>query len=125
MQEITFETLPKAVQTITEQLQVLTAKIDNLPTPEIPKQELDENRYVDINEIRQTIFTQWAKQTIYNKCYKGELPHSRIGARLMFHYKECREWRDQQLQQGKIKALSQIEDEAKAFVQRKVKGGKI
>jgi len=33
----------------------------------------------------------------------------------MFHLKECREWRDNQLQLGKIKALSQIEDEAQEF----------
>jgi hypothetical protein len=114
METVTFETLPTAVKTILEQIQELNQKLNNLPTT---PQEQDENRYVDINEIRQIIFPQWKKQTIYNKCCSGELPHSHIGSRLLFNLKECREWRDQQLQQGKIKALSQIHDEADAFFQ--------
>ena len=110
METITFETLPTAVQSILDKLENLTLKFDALaPAP------LDEDRFVDINQIRQLIFPQWKKQTIYNKCCLGEIPHSRIGARLLFNLKECREWRDQQLQKGKIKALSQIHDEAKVY----------
>ena len=112
METITFDQLPTAVQTILEQVQVLNQKFDNLNTP---PPVLDENRYVDINQIRHTIFPQWKKQTIYNKCCAGELPHSRVGSRLLFNLKECREWRDDQLQKGKIKALSQIHKEAEAF----------
>ena len=112
MQQITHNNLPEAVQTLLEQVQALTQKLDTLPTS-APEQ--DEDRYVDVNEIRQLIFPQWKKQTIYNKCSLGELPHSRIGSRLLFHIKECKDWRDKQLQQGKIKALSQIEDEAQAL----------
>jgi hypothetical protein len=52
----------------------------------------------------------------------GELPHSRIGSRLLFNLKECREWRDRQLQQGKIKSNAQIEDEVQVFLSQK-KGG--
>jgi hypothetical protein len=118
---ISFDTLPEAVQTILEQVQEINQKIDNLP---LAAQEPDENRYVDLNEIRQTIFPQWKKQTIYNKCSLGELPHSRIGSRLLFNLKECREWRDSQLQKGKIKSTAQIEDEAQAFFDtHKKKGG--
>jgi hypothetical protein len=120
MENITFETLPQAVQTILEQVQVLTQKIDKIP---VTAQEPDENRYVNIDEIRKTIFPLWKKQTIYNKVCLGELPHSRIGSRLLFHLKECREWRDRQLQQGKIKSQTQIEDEAKALFEFKEKGG--
>jgi hypothetical protein len=122
MENITFETLPTAVQTILEQVQVLTKKIDKLQTSAKVK-EPDENRYVNIDEIRQTIFPLWKKQTIYNKVCLGELPHSRIGSRLLFHLKECREWRDQQLQKGKIKSQTQIDDEAKALFELKEKGG--
>ena len=118
---ISFNTLPEAVQTILEQVQVINLKIDNLP---ITAQEPDENRFVDMNEIRQIIFPQWKKQTIYNKCCLGELPHSRIGSRLLFNLKECREWRDSQLQKGKIKSNAQIEDEAQAFFDNQKKGGK-
>ncbi|MDR2915057.1 MAG: hypothetical protein LBV74_09540 [Tannerella sp.] len=75
---VSFDTLPEAVQTILEQVQELNQKIDNLP---LPAQELDENRFVGIDEIRQTVFPQWKKQTIYNKSSLGELPHSRIGSR--------------------------------------------
>jgi hypothetical protein len=120
MQEITFNTLPEAVQTILEQVQVLNQKIDNLP-PAV--QETDENRFVDINEIRQTVFPQWKRQTIYNKCCLGEIPHSRIGSRLLFNLKECREWRDNQLQHGKIKSNAEIQSEAEQFVTSR-KGGK-
>jgi hypothetical protein len=120
MQEITFNTLPEAVQTILEQVQVLNQKIDNLPTV---TQETDDNRFVDINEIRQTVFPQWKRQTIYNKCCLGEIPHSRIGSRLLFNMKECREWRDKQLQHGKIKSNAEIQAEAEQFVTNR-KGGK-
>ena len=118
-QAITFNTLPEAVQTILEQVQVLNQKIDNLPAA---AQEPDDNRYVDITEIRQTVFPQWKKQTIYNKCSLGELPHSRIGSRLLFNLKECREWRDSQLKHGKIKAKAELRAEAEQFVIN-LKGG--
>jgi len=49
----------------------------------------------------------------------GELPHSRIGSRLLFNLKECREWRDNQIQKGKIKSNAEIADEAQAFVEQK------
>ena len=110
---ISFDTLPEAVQTILEQVRVLHQKIDKLP---IAPPEVDDNRFVDINEIRQIIFPQWKKQTIYNKCCLGELPHSRIGSRLLFNLKECREWRDKQLQHGKIKSNAEIQAEAEQFV---------
>jgi predicted DNA-binding transcriptional regulator AlpA len=116
---ITFNTLPEAVQTILEQIEVLKQKIDNLPAA---AQEPDEDRFVDIEEIRKTVFPQWKRQTIYNKCSLGELPHSRIGSRLMFNLKECREWRDSQLKRGKIKSHAEIQAEAQEFVTRK-KGG--
>jgi predicted DNA-binding transcriptional regulator AlpA len=116
---VSFDTLPEAVQTILEQVQAINQKIDNLPSA---AQEPDDNRFVDINEIRQTVFPQWKRQTIYNKCCMGELPHSRIGSRLLFNLKECREWRDSQLQQGKIKSNAQIKAEAQQFVTNR-KGG--
>jgi hypothetical protein len=118
MQEITFNTLPEAVKMILEQMQVLNQKIDNLPAV-AQEQPADENRFVDINEIRQTVFPQWKKQTIYNKCCLGELPHSRIGSRLLFNLKECREWRDSQLRKGKIKSNAEIQNEAQAFLAEK------
>jgi len=120
-QTISFNTLPEAVQTILEHVQVINQKIDNLPSAS--QEMLDENRFVDINEIRKTVFPQWKRQTIYNKCNLGELPHSRIGSRLLFNLKECREWRDSQLQKGKIKSNAQIEDEAVEFFKNQKKGG--
>ena len=115
---ISFDTLPEVVQTILEQVRVINQKIDNLPAT---AQEPDDNRFVDINEIRKVIFPQWKKQTIYNKCSLGELPHSRIGGKLLFNLKECREWRDSQLKKGKIKSNAELKDEAQAFF--KEKGG--
>jgi hypothetical protein len=120
MTEISFNTLPEAVQTILEQIHVLNQKIDNLPSS--AQEPTDENRFVDMAEIRRTIFPQWKRQTIYNKCSLGELPHSRIGSRLLFNLKECREWRDHQLQQGKIKSATEIQAEAEQFVTSK-RGG--
>ena len=118
MQEITFNTLPEAVKVILEQIQVLNQKIDNLPVI-AKEQPEDENRFVDINEIRQTVFPQWKRQTIYNKCCLGELPHSRIGSRLLFNIKECREWRDSQIQRGKIKSNAEIQNEVQSFLEKK------
>jgi hypothetical protein len=64
------------------------------------------------------------QKMLCNECSLGELPHSRIGSRLLFNLKECREWRDSQLQKGKIKSNAQIEDEAQAFFDtHKKKGG--
>jgi len=117
MQDISFENLPKAVQILLEQVEILHEKIDNIPMAQAPK--LDEERYVDILEIRQLVFPHWKKQTIYNKCSMGELPHSRVGGRLLFNLKECKEWRDEQFQQGKIKSISQIDEEAQAFYNKK------
>jgi predicted DNA-binding transcriptional regulator AlpA len=122
MQEISFDTLPQAVQTILEQIQVLNQKIDNLPLS--TQEQEDEDRFVDIAEIRKTVFPQWKRQTIYNKCSLGELPHSRIGSRLLFNLKECREWRDSQLQQGKIKSTAEIADEVQEFLTNQKKGGR-
>jgi hypothetical protein len=110
----TMQPIPQALQTLLEQVQVLIQKIDSIPTCH---HEPDENKYVGIDEIRQQIFPLWKKQTIYNKCCLGELPHSRIGSRLLFHVKECRQWRDNQIQQGKIKSQSQIEAEAQQLYQ--------
>ena len=121
---VSFDTLPDAVQTILEQIQQINQKIDNLPVGAGLVPALDENRFVDMNEIRQTVFPQWKRQTIYNKCCLGELPHSRIGSRLLFNLKECREWRDRQLQKGKIKSNAQIEDEAQNFFNIQKRGGK-
>ena len=118
---ISFDTLPETVLTILEQVQEINHKIDNLP---IVAQEPDENRFVDINEIRQIVFPQWKRQTIYNKCCLGELPHSKIGSKLLFNLKECREWRDSQIQKGKIKSNAEIENEAQAFFDNQRKGGK-
>jgi predicted DNA-binding transcriptional regulator AlpA len=122
MQEISFDTLPQAVQAILEQVQVLNQKIDNLPLS--AQGQEDEDRFVDIAEIRKTVFPQWKRQTIYNKCSLGELPHSRIGSRLLFNLKECREWRDRQLQQGKIKSVAEIADEVQEFLTSQKRGGK-
>jgi len=115
---ISFDTLPEAVQTILEQIQVINQKIDNLPAV---AQEHGDNRYVDLNEIRQTVFPQWKRQTIYNKCCLGELPHSRMGARLLFNLKECLEWRDNHLKKRKTKSNDQIEEEVQAFFQNRRK----
>ena len=120
MQEISFDTLPKAVQTILERVEVLNQKFDNLPLA--PQEQPDDNRFVDINEILQTVFLQWKRQTIYNKCCLGEIPHSRIGSRLLFNLKECREWRDSQIKKGKIKSHAEFQTEAEQFVNSK-KGG--
>ncbi len=123
METLTFDQLPKAVKTILEQVQTLNQKIDNIQTGQ--SEPLDEDRYVDIHEIIKIIFPQWKKQTIYNRCHAGEIPHSRMGARLMFHIKECREWRDQLLQKGKIKALSQAENDAQTLFEKFQKKSKI
>jgi hypothetical protein len=118
METITFETLPQAAKEILEQIKFLSEKIDILKPKE---NEPDENRYVGIDEIRELIFPLYKKHTLYNKCYLNQIPHSRIGAKLMFHIKECREWRDDQIQKGKIKSQSQIEDEAQALFNSKNK----
>jgi len=119
VERLSFDTLPEAVQTIITMLEQVNQKIDNLPAA---AQEPDDDRYVDITEIRQIVFPQWKRQTIYNKCCLGELPHSRIGSRLMFNLKECREWRDRQLIRGKIKSKAEIQVEAQQFVTSR-KGG--
>ena len=118
--QISFDTLPEAVQTILETMQEINKKIDNLPT--LTNQQPNEDRFVDINEIRQLVFTQWKRQTLYNKCHLGEVPHSKIGSKLLFNIKECREWRDEQLKFGRIKSIKQIEEDAQAFFNIKRKG---
>jgi hypothetical protein len=121
MQEITFETLPKAVQTLLEQVEVLNQKIDK-QNPNIHTPISNENEYLTVKEINQTLFAHWKPGTIYNKCCLGEIPHTKIGGKLMFNFKECREFIDKQIKQGKVKPLSQLQNEAIAFVETKMGG---
>ena len=119
LQTISFNDLPMAVTRILSEIQELKQKIDGMAEQ---KPQQDDDRFVGINEICKLVFPQWKRQTLYNKCSLGEIPHSRIGSRLMFNVKECIEWRDSQLQLGRIKSINQLSEEAQAFLDRK-KGG--
>ena len=121
MVDITFETLPWAMKQVLEQLSSLNAKIDNLPALE---REVDADKYVDMSEILKTVFPYWKKQTIYNKCSLGELPHSRVGGRLLFNVQECIEWRDGLIKNGRIRSSERIVREAEDFVQELKKVGR-
>ncbi len=85
------QTLIKQVEALRVEIQTLTSVTEN------------ENVMIDIAELQKSVFPQWKRQTIYNKCSLGELPHAKMGGKLLFDKKECLEWRNEQILRRAIK----------------------
>lgn len=72
----------------------------------------------DILSVEQAgAFLNLAKQTIYGFTLKNEIPFFKRGKKLYFRKSELEQW----LTQGKQKTLKEIQQDAKDYINKKVK----
>ena len=95
----------KQADEILREVKKLREQVERLT--EVQKEDV----MINFTELNRTVFPQWKRQTIYNKCHAGEIPHIRVGKRLLFNKRECIEWRNEQIKRRVIKASpAQVED---------------
>ncbi|MFR9527806.1 MAG: helix-turn-helix domain-containing protein [Rikenellaceae bacterium] len=97
--EITFETLPKAVAFLIEEVATLKMLLSQqTPAPE-------KRRPIGVPEASEII--QKAAPTIYRLVGKGDLPHYKHGRKLYFYEDELLNW----VAQGKRKSSKELREE--------------
>lgn len=82
------------------------------------KDSSDENEILTIDEASK--FIKLAKQTCYQLCSKKAIPHYKRNKRLYFKKSELLKW----LEEGKQEMEEEEDNEVRAYLQRKQKGGK-
>ena len=98
--EITFDTLPKAVAYLIEEISTLKAIVENQQSA-APAKRLP----IDIDEASRVI--NKAKPTIYTMVRKGLIPCYKNGKRLYFYEDELLEW----ISQGRRKSSAELRAE--------------
>jgi hypothetical protein len=88
----------KEMQTLIKQVEALRLEIQTLTSV-----TETENVMIDIAKLQKSVFPQWKRQTIYNKCNQSEIPHYKIEGKLMFNLQECLQWRNEQIRHRAIK----------------------
>ena len=112
-ENITFDQLPKAVTTLTNEVGLLKRLIiENQEQKLIAQPE----QLLTIQEAAQ--FLKLTVPTIYSKVSKGELPVMKRGKRLYFSSTELMEY----IKEGRKKSNAEIEQEAEAYLTNKKKG---
>jgi excisionase family DNA binding protein len=112
MEQITFETLPKAVT-------MLTIEVSELKRLLIDKQERQTKQPEQLLTVQEAAqFLNLAVATIYSKVSRQELPVMKRSKRLYFSSTELMEY----LKEGRKKSNAEIEQEADAYLSNK-KGG--
>ena len=112
-ENITFDQLPKAVTTLTNEVSELKRLII-----ENQEQKLadEPEKLLTVQEAAQ--FLKLTVPTIYSKVSKGELPVMKRGKRLYFSNTELMEY----IKEGRKKSNAEIELEAEAYLSHKKKG---
>ena len=103
--EISFETLPKAVAHLVSEMAKIKSLVEKRQTPVLPQKRVP----IGIESACQIIGK--AKPTIYALVRKRLLPCYKNGKKLYFFENELLEWIDN----GKRKTLLEIESEALTF----------
>ncbi len=98
--EVTFETLPRAVAFLIEEVSILKSLLEN-QQPVVPEKRLP----IGLPEAKQIL--QKAESTIYRLVGNGTLPHYKQGRKLYFYEDELLEW----VAQGKRKTPQNIREE--------------
>jgi excisionase family DNA binding protein len=112
MEQITFETLPKAVT-------MLTIEVSELKRLLIDKQERQTKQPEQLLTVQEAAqFLNLAVATIYSKVSRQELPVMKRSKRLYFSSTELMEY----LKEGRNKSNAEIEQEADAYLSNKRKG---
>ncbi len=100
-QDVTFETLPKAVAYLIEEVSTLKSLLENQQPAEPPTKR----HPIGLPEAKQIL--QKAESTIYRLVGNGTLPHYKRGRKLYFYEDELLDW----VAQGKRKSAQNIRDE--------------
>ncbi|MEX2437154.1 MAG: helix-turn-helix domain-containing protein [Candidatus Paceibacterota bacterium] len=113
MQNVTFESLPEAVTTLTKEIS------------ELKRLLIEKHKQAPIKEPEQLLTIQQASEflslsvpTIYSKVSKNELPFMKRSKRLYFSRTELLNY----LKQGRKKSTAEIEQEAEAYLSNTKKG---
>lgn len=113
MQALTFDQLPSAVGILSKKLDSLLSLIQGAQQPPIEQDEI-------FTVSQAAAFLKMAEPTLYAKCSKKEIPHSKRGGRSYFSKHDLIEW----LKEGKVKTNTEISAEATAYTTRKTTTGK-
>ena len=110
MEQITFESMPAAISRIERELSRLRGEVLKLRQDDSPDDLLD------VNEAAK--YLNLAKQTLYIKVSKREIPHIKQGKKLRFLKSDLLEW----LKQGRKATRTEIQANGSDYLAQK-KGG--
>jgi excisionase family DNA binding protein len=114
MNEITFETLPKAVTQLLDKLEAIERLLNEKNTP--PPLETDE--FLTIQEAADLL--KLSVPTVYGLVHRAEIPVAKRNKRLYFSRLDLIAW----IRAGRKKTNSEIAAEAEAYVcKRHIKRG--
>jgi excisionase family DNA binding protein len=113
MCNISFESLPRVVQELTQEVSQLKQLIiaNEAKTPVVPQEQ-----FLNIQEA--SCFLNLSIATIYSKVSKGEIPYYKPNKHLLFSRSELVNY----LKLGKRKTNAEIEQEATAYIVNTKKG---
>jgi predicted DNA-binding transcriptional regulator AlpA len=111
--EITFESLPKAVTQLCEDMAILKRHI----LEKSIEQPTEADRWFDLNELLNYLPDKPAKATVYGWVHDGLIPCHKGAKKLRFLKSEIDQW----LLKGKRKTLSELEAEADQYLKSKKK----
>lgn len=111
MENLTFENLPQSVSQLSAKLD----RIERLLCKEKPELKQPES-LLTIEQAAE--FLTLSKATLYSKVSRNELPYMKRGKRLYFSKSELLDY----IKEGRHKTISEMEQEAGRYVNKK-KGG--
>jgi excisionase family DNA binding protein len=115
MNEITFETMPKAMAYLISKVEALEkVLLEKSEEPAIPV-----DRWFNIDELKEYLPDHPAKATIYGWVSKREIPFHKGGKKLRFLQSDIDTW----LSRGKHRSENELKDEANEYCRTKRIGG--
>ncbi len=112
-EEIRFEDLPRVIKMMMTKVEELCAKMDKI----IPSEKEPIDRWFTVDELREYLPEHPARQTVYGWTSNAIIPHHKKGKNLRFRKSEVDKW----LHEGYNPYIKEIEEEAKAFIEKKRK----
>jgi len=113
IENLTFESLPKAVTMLTNEI----SELKRLLLEKREQQQTEQpEQFLNIQEAAQ--FLNLTVPTIYSKVSKRELPCMKRGKRLYFSSTELMEY----IKEGRKKSYDEIEQEAETYLSNNKKG---
>lgn len=109
MQELSFEQLPKAIATLSNEISQLKQLLLRKQEPETPQQE----KFITIEEASE--FLHLSKATLYTKVSKGEIPVMKRSKRLYFSTTDLEKY----IKSGRVKTNKEIDEDAQNYINNK------